>query len=220
MAQFARENKREAYVMSRAELKAAAKAQIKGNIGIIFLCCVIMYGIGFAAGYIAGPLGTIVSLVITPSFTIGLTLIFLGLTEGKKAEVGTLFKGFHYFGKALWLSILIFVFIFLWALLLYIPGIIKSYSYSMAYNILAEHPEMTAREALRESKAIMHGHKGELFVLYLSFIPWILLCVVTLGIGMIYVVPYVETTITNFYQQIKRQPQTTEENVIPEADMI
>lgn len=87
-------------------------------------------------------------------------------------EVSTLFSAFPSLGKALWLNILIGVFTFLWSLLFYIPGIIKALSYSMANYILADNPEMTAREALRESKIIMHGHKWELFVLNLSFILW------------------------------------------------
>jgi len=139
-------------------------------------------------------------------------------------EVSTLFSAFPSLGKALWLNILIGVFTFLWSLLFYIPGIIKALSYSMANYILADNPEMTAREALRESKIIMHGHKWELFVLNLSFILWELLGVFTLGIAFVYVVPYISATTANFYQSIKRQPQVeetpVEENVISEEDMI
>ena len=64
---------------------------------------------------------------------------------------------------------------------------------------------MTAREAIRESKEIMNGHKMDFFVLSLSFIPWILLVYVTLGIASIYVMPYMQLTYTNFYHNIKRQ---------------
>ena len=94
----------------------------------------------------------------------------------------------------------------------------------MANYILAENPEMTAREALRESKIIMHGHKWEYFVIGLSFLPWNFLAAFLIGIPYVYVLPYMNATTANFYQSIKRQPQVeetpVEENVIPEEDMI
>lgn len=193
-------------MISRAELKARAKEQLKGNVWKFFLCYLVIFLIGAACGLIP-VVGTIASFIITPALSVGLILAFLNVSKGGKAEVSTLFTGFQYFGKALWLMILIFVFTFLWMLLFYIPGIIKAISYSMSYFILAENPEMTAREALNESKAIMHGHKWDYFVMGLSFIPWILLTGITFGIAGIYVVPYMELTITNFYHSIKRQNQ-------------
>lgn len=202
--------------MNRAELKAAAKEQIKGNIGMLLLCSIIIFAISFAAGFIP-VVGGVVTLVVTPSLSVGLCLVYLGLTEGQKAEVGTLFKGFQYLGKALWLSVLVAVFTCLWSFLFVIPGIVKAYSYSMAFYILAENPEMTAREALRESKEIMKGHKMDLFVLQLSFILWILLVTVTFGIAAIYVVPYQTCTVANFYQKIKRQPQVAETPIVEET---
>ena len=191
--------------MNRAELKAAAKEQIKGNIGMLFLCGLIIAGISFACAIFP-----IAMILVTPPLSVGLCMVYLGLTEGKKAEVGTMFKGFQVFGKSIWLTILVAVFTFLWTLLFYIPGIIKTYSYSMAFYVLADNPEMTAREALRESKEIMKGHKWELFVLELSFILWMILGLFTLGFAYIYVIPYMSATVANFYQKIKRQPQVVE----------
>lgn len=199
--------------MNRAELKLAAKAQIQGKIGILFVCYLVVFGIGLVCGLIP-VVGSVASFVITPAISLGLCLIFLGLTEGKNVEIGTLFSRFSCVGKALWLGILIGVFTFLWSLLFWIPGIVKGLSYSMAYYVLAENPEMTAREALNESKAIMEGHKMELFVLYLSFILWDLLVAVTFGIASVYVLPYQSATIANFYQKIKRQPQAAEADMI------
>ena len=207
--------------MNRAELKAAAKEQIKGNIGMLFLCGLIIFGIALACAFIP-MVGGVASFLVTPPLSLGVCMIYLGLTEGKKAEVGTLFQGFQSFGKSIWLSILVAVFTFLWTLLLYIPGIIKGLSYSMAFYVLADNPEITAREALRESKEIMHGHKWELFVLELSFFLWMILGLFTLGFAYIYVIPYMSATVANFYQKIKRQPQVVEAPVeeIPVEEMI
>ena len=207
--------------MNRAELKAAAKEQIKGNIGMLFLCGLIIFGIALACAFIP-MVGGVASFLVTPPLSLGVCMIYLGLTEGKKAEVGTLFQGFQSFGKSIWLSILVAVFTFLWTLLLYIPGIIKGLSYSMAFYVLADNPEMTAREALRERKEIMHGHKWDLFVLELSFFLWMILGLFTLGFAYIYVIPYMSATVANFYQKIKRQPQVVEAPVeeIPVEEMI
>ena len=125
------------------------------------------------------------------------------MAKGEDISVGDAFKGFNITGKAVWLSIITNFFIFLWSLLLLIPGIIKSFSYSMAPFILADNPELTAREALSESKKIMYGHKFDLFVLQLSFFLWYLLGAITLGIAYIYIAPYYEATIINFYNTIK-----------------
>ena len=112
--------------------------------------------------------------------------------------------------------LLVAVFTLLWSLLLYIPGIIKAISYSMSFYILAENPEMSAREALNESKKIMHGHKMDYFVLALSFIPWILLVMITFGIAAIWVAPYMQLTITNFYHSIKTKKDTQAADVVLE----
>jgi len=101
------------------------------------------------------------------------------------------------------LNIMIAIFTCLWSLLFVIPGIIKAISYSMAYFVLADNPELSAKEALDESKRITSGHIGDLFVLYLSFIPWVLLGAITCGLALIYVVPYMQTTMANYYLELK-----------------
>ena len=177
----------------RADLKAAAKSQIKGNIGILFVVLLI---VGVVSGI---PL-------LSPAMMIGMIMVYLGLTAGNKPDIGDVFKGFSLFGKALWLNIITGFFVMLWSMLLFVPGIIKAFSYMMAPYILAENPTMTAREALNESKRITKGHKMNLFVLCLSFIGWYLLCMVTFGIAIIYVMPYMQATFANAYIAIKNNP--------------
>jgi len=96
-------------------------------------------------------------------------------------------------------------------LLFFIPGIIKSYSYSMAPYILAENKGKPALECINESKAMTNGHKMDLFVLGLSFIGWILLCLVTFGIAYIWVGPYIQSTYVNAYISLKPAPYAAEE---------
>ena len=188
--------------MSRAELKAEAKKQISGKIGILFVMLIIVFAIGMVAAFIP-IVGPCVGILITPSFSLSICMIYLAITKGEEIQVGDIFKGFNKMGKAIWLQIITNFFTALWTMLLIIPGIIKSYSYSMAFYILADNPELTAREALSKSKEIMNGHKFDLFVLHLSFIGWSLLTVITFGLVGIYVVPYMGATVANFYNSIK-----------------
>ena len=192
-------------MFTRAEIKAQARQQLKGKVWMFFLCTLIVAGITMALSFIP-VVGVIGVYIIAPPLSLGLTMVYLNVTYGDEVEIGTLFKGFHYMGKTIALFLLIIIFTMLWSLLFVIPGIIKSYSYSMAFYILAENPEMSAREALKESQEIMKGNKMNLFILSLSFFFWLLLVTVTFGIAGIYVEPYMQLTITNFYHNIKRQP--------------
>ena len=102
-----------------------------------------------------------------------------------------------------WTMFLANVFVFLWSLLLIIPGIIKMFSYSMTAFIVEEHPELSANEAIDRSRAMMKGHKFDLFWLALSFIGWMILCIFTFGIGYLWLMPYMQTSIAGFYEDVK-----------------
>lgn len=190
--------------MTRAEMKKAAKEQIKGNIGKLFVVSLIVAVITIVCCFIP-VIGSLAStFVLAPAFGISLCMIYLKLIKKEEVTVGNVFDGFNVTGKAAWLSILISFFTTLWSMLFVIPGIIKSYSYSLANYILADNPELTAREALNKSKEMMNGHKMDLFVLHLSFIGWYMLVGITFGIASIYVVPYMSATVANFYNSLKQ----------------
>lgn len=192
--------------MNRATLKAMAKEQIKGKIGILFLIGLIIAAISSVVAYIpvVGSLAT--TVVLGPAFTLSMIRIYLNLASNtKQPEVKDVFNSFNEFWAAFKVQFLTGLFTCLWSLLLYVPGIIKALSYSMSMYILAENPNMPALEAIDKSKAMMDGHKKDLFVLYLSFIGWMLLGAITCGIAYIWVLPYMEATLTNFYNSIKPQ---------------
>lgn len=188
--------------MTRTELKNEAKEQIKGKIGILFLIFLIIAIIGVGSSFVP-IVGWFATIIIMPAFNISLCMIFLNLAKREDISVGDVFKGFNITGKAVWLYIITNFFVFLWSLLLIIPGIIKTFSYSMAPFILADNPNLTSSEALSESIRIMDGHKFDLFVLQLSFFLWYILGAITFGIAYVYVVPYYEATMVNFYNEIK-----------------
>ncbi len=189
-------------MIDRVDLKNNAKQAISGNIGMLIVCTVIVGALTGVAGAIP-VVGPVLALCVTGPLALGTAYIYLNLVRGQEPDVNILLSGFNRFVDTLVLTLLISIFTFLWSLLFVVPGIIKSISYSQAYYILAEHPEMSGKEALDASVDMMDGHKMEYFVLILSFIPWCLLGAVTCGLGFLYVIPYMETTFANFYNAIK-----------------
>ena len=189
--------------MDRAVLKGMAKEQIKGNIGILFVITLIVSVITYVASMIP-----VASLIVTPAFSLATVCIYLNMAKGIKPEVKEIFAHFSEFWPALKVTLLVGIYTFLWSLLLIVPGIIKSYGYSQAMYILAENPGIGGREALKQSEEMMNGHKMELFMLQLSFLGWILLGACTLGILYIWLIPYMQATMTNFYNGLKNPAST------------
>lgn len=122
--------------------------------------------------------------------------------------------GFGNWLHVVWGMVLSSIYIFLWTLLLIIPGIIKSYSYALTPYILVEHPEMSANEAIEESMRLMDGHKFDLFYLQLSFIGWAILSILSLGLGFFWLIPYQMTAQAAFYRDIKNEAMPLQDNVI------
>ena len=205
---------------TRAELKAQAKEQLAGKVWKLFLCtlvsclpAIIVSSIqsastianGGAPGPFASMLTSVVNILITPALSLGLIMVYLNVTYGDEPQVSTVFEPFkRNYGKTIALTLLVGLFVILWTCLFIIPGIIMAYAYSQACYILAENPDMSVMDCIRESKRIMKGRKMDLFILQLSFLPWALLVIVTAGIASIYVTPYMSLTVTNFYHRIKK----------------
>lgn len=121
-------------------------------------------------------------------------------------RISDLFSQFDNFGKGFCQSFLRGLYVFLWSLLLVIPGIIAAYRYAMTPFILADHPDMTVREAIAASKRMMHGHKWDLFWLDLTFIGWYLLCALTFNLGCIALNPYMNAAYAAFYRHLTSLP--------------
>ena len=192
--------------MDRKQLKAQAKEQIKGKIGILIAVTLIIGAITAAASFLANLIpgvGLAVSIIVTPAFALSTIRIYLMVVRGGTPEVKNCFDGFDDFFSAFKVTLLVGIYTFLWSLLFIIPGIVKGYSYSMAMYVLADNKGKSARECIAESKAMMEGHKMELFVLDLSFIGWYLLCSLTCGLAALYVVPLLNATHANVYETIK-----------------
>ncbi len=180
-------------------LREASREQLKGKWGLPIGLCFVIYLI-LSASSSAG----LAVLILSGPLELGLILFFLKLVRNEPIEFNTGFQGFNNFGNALVVYLFKVLFIFLWSLLFLIPGIIKSFSYSQAIYILADNPKIEAAQAITKSRKMMNGAKGKLFGLYLSFIGWVLLCLLTCGIGFLWLTPYIQTASANFYEDLKK----------------
>jgi uncharacterized membrane protein len=150
-------------------------------------------------------LGMILSLVqflIGGVIRQGYAIFLLKQHDGQNPDTHDLFSQFHDFSRGFLLALLQNIFTVLWTFLFIVPGIIAAYRYAMAPFIMAENPDMRPREALRASSQLMDGHKWELFCLSFSFIGWTFLAGLTLGIGGLWLNPYVSAAYAAFYRNI------------------
>lgn len=150
------------------------------------------------------------ALMFVYEFLVGLPLMvgiirFYQKSRGAPASLNEMFVPMEKFLHVSGVMVLMGIKIFLWSLLLIIPGIIKAYEYSMVPFILAENPEMSTKRAFQISKAMTNGHKWDLFVLGLSFILWFIGCIFTCGLLFIYVSPYIYATRTEAYYKLKSE---------------
>jgi len=188
------------------ELRTLARAALKGKWLNPVLVSLIFIAIG--AGIQVVPIiGTIAYLVIAGPLVLGSTMYFLAFSRMQEPGIEKMFEGFHTFSSALCLFLLIGLFTLLWSLLLIVPGIIAAFRYSMSFYIMADSPQISASEAMEQSKKMMYGHKSRLFCLIFSFIGWGILCCLTFGIGFLWLCPYMQVTVAKFYEDLKANAQ-------------
>ncbi|MBF8970700.1 MULTISPECIES: DUF975 family protein [unclassified Streptococcus] len=192
--------------MNRTLLKNQAKEALAGNwtwaVGLTMLLT-FLPGIISVLTY---GLGGILSLF----FFASAQMAFLNLLDKQKEEniFTAFFTAFRQgrFMPVLISGILQYIFLFCWTLLLIVPGLIKSYSYSMTNYIIedlvAQGKDIEPTEAITKSRILMDGHKLDLFLLDLSFIGWALLSILTFGIGSLWLSPYIYTTRAAFYREL------------------
>ena len=199
-------------MISRKWLKENANNQLKNNWGLAIGAIIVSMLISLIPEiliYINPESATIeilvqiISLIIAGPIAIGQCKLFINLSNNENPKFSDVWFGFGNILKALGVTLLIGIAVSIGTIFFIIPGIIISFMYSQVYYIMAEHPEMSVLEILKESSKIMKGLKMELFILELSFIGWIILTTITFGIAGLYVLPYYSATLSNFYLTIK-----------------
>ena len=143
---------------------------------------------------------------------VGYAKFNLNLADRIEGSFENLFAYFSFWKTTVAARFLQSIYVLLWSLLFIIPGIIASYSYAMTEYILADHPELSASEAISRSKQMMDGNKWRLFCLQFSFIGWDILCAFTLGIGYLWLTPYKQAATAVFYREVSGTEHSSHQN--------
>jgi Predicted integral membrane protein len=207
-----------------SEIKGQSLQSLKGNWGRVvllsFIMAILIYslfimveliltGINVWFSYekihsIIGIINITIYILLMP-LLIGVDWFYLSLARGNNPRISYVLSVYPNVKtpiKLIAAIILHDIFLYLWSLLLFIPGIIKGLAYSQTFYILRDYPELTILEAITESRRKMDGFKWKYFLLELSFIGWGILCLFTLGIGFLWLVPYIATAKATFYNQL------------------
>jgi uncharacterized membrane protein len=147
--------------------------------------------------------GNILVLFSAGAFALGAATFSLSISRKEEAKLRMIFSGFKYYGKTLGLYLLMVLFILLWMLLLIVPGIIAAISYSLAFFIMSDDPNIRAIDAINKSKKMMYGYKWKYFCLGCRFIGWCILGILSLGIGFLWIAPYMSVSTAKFYEDVK-----------------
>lgn len=213
------------------EFKNAALAALQGNwapvvVGAIFYVFAVsvlispaysanMAAFGMAPFVAMNPAlaevfsysGIVINILLLYPLSLGYFIAHNDLFTKGDARVtrNTIGNAFRGYWRNVWAMFLMYLFTILWTLLLIIPGIIKAFAYALTPYIIKDNPELSANQAINLSVKMMKGHKFDLFWLYLSFIGWFFLCLITLGIGFLWLMPYMQTATAAFYQDVKTE---------------
>ena len=206
------------------DLKNAALEALRGNWAPAVVCTIIYLllsiGISLLQPNIDDPTAALTGaqkiMMVANVLLLFLVMVPLGIgyyqafkvlfTDGDNKLTANCFRlSFGNYFKNVAAYLLMCLFIFLWTLILIIPGIIKALAYSMTPFILKDFPELSVNQAINLSQKMMKGHKFDYFWLGLSFIGWILLGLLTLGIGYIWLIPYMYTSYAAFYEEVKKE---------------
>lgn len=205
------------------DYKNAALAALKGNWAQAVICTIVLVLIALACN-----LGSVLTSLFGDSNTPGLTLLIIGyvclllvyvplslgfynsfktlLETGDNRLTDNMFSlGFKNWLRNTGGMLLMCLYVILWAFLFYIPAFIMSYAYMMTPFILADRPDLSVNQAIKESKRMMKGHKFDLFCLQLSFAGWYILAILTAGIGLFWLTPYITAATAEFYRDLKSE---------------
>lgn len=200
-------------ILDRVAIKARAKENFQGNYWPIVGALAINAAIYAACSAMSSVyVGYVAMLIGIPVLNAGVAAYCLKVYRGEAVQVVDIFDGFKQFGRTLGGMLWMELWTVLWSLLFIVPGVIKGISYSMTPYILMDQPEIDVKEALKLSVKMTDGHKGDIFVMALSFIGWELLAFVTCGVlGIFYVTPYTNITMAGYYEQLKNGGTFTED---------
>ncbi len=207
------------YTYQRATLKAAARRDLAPkywravlttfiyiaiaggqSIAAVTTWGISIYNYGYSSATLVNP--TTLTFILYGPMSYGIARYFTDIIRTSDEDLSTVFCGFKNLGGTLILGLLQQIYTFLWLLLFVVPGIVKAISYSMSFYIQRDNPNMTANECLQASMKLTYGHKSKIFGLYMSFLGWALLSLLTAGIGLFFLAPYVFMSHARMYDYL------------------
>ena len=192
-------------MISNSQIRQRAREILGGNLFSGSWLYPVLVGVIVAA--ISGALSAtfVGPMIVSGLLSVASSRYFLDRVRGniEPKQIETSIDGIknNVLGSLL-TGILYNVFVAIGSMIFVIPGIIFGFSFSMAFYIINDHPEMTAMEALKESHRLMKGHKMQYFMLNLSFIGWMLLGSFCFGIGTLWAASYLSTANAIFYEEL------------------
>ena len=187
--------------MTNSEILKSTRDALTGKWTIAVVTCFLYVAI---SGVFAGVRElNIINLIIGGPLAFGATVFSLSIIRNEEATVEQLFVGFKQFGRTLIAYLLMTVYIILWMLLLIVPGIIKAMAYAQTFYIMADDDQINGEDAINKSMAMMDGYKTQYFLLNLRFLLLAILCIFTLGIGYLFLFPYMLVSYAKFYEMVK-----------------
>lgn len=197
--------------MDFKEIKSKAKEKINGKLWDVWKPAIIIGFISMIISVIATSIfgnestttelvTALFSILLIPA-EVGYISYMLKFVRGEEYDINELKAYYGQIGILIIINILVYIFVLLGFICLIIPGIILSFAYTMVFYVFIDNPGLNAKDYLNLSKDLMNGHKFNYFVFCLSFIGWILLC--GLIIPIIWVVPYITTAQTIYYEKLK-----------------
>jgi uncharacterized membrane protein len=187
----------------RGDIKRQAKANFTNQYGVSIGAYIL---ITLISGAVSGITFGIGALLLVPPLVVGYAYFCIRVYRGERGDIGEMFSaGFNDYGRSLGGILWMYLFTWLWSLLFIIPGIVKYFAYFMTPYILADSRNVSPTDALKLSMRMTYGHKGKIFVMYLSFIGWLLLNAVTFGLlQLLFTGPYMSTSLAGMYLEIRQ----------------
>lgn len=202
-------------IFDRTLYKRTAKSQLKTKYGITVPVTIILILENFLFELLTKRTPqNIVSILsflqfaITAIISLATVYFFINFAKSKNdlfsVSFSTWLDGLNLWLKAILSSLWTCLWILLWFLVFIIPGVVKAVAYSQINFIIAENPKISVRKALQLSIQLTQNHKGQLLMMYLSFIGWFCLSILTCGIALFWVIPYIQLSLANAYLGLKQ----------------
>lgn len=205
-------------MIDKKSIKAYARRQLMGNLGLLVPAVVIsqilgnlnlfnqlLIQLGIELPYLLSKSMEILGFLLGGVMMFGVSRITLSVIKKEDTKITDLFSGLSIYLKLLGLYVILTVLTIIGLNAFIIPGIVISLMFSQAFYILAENEDESVINCLAKSEKMMIGHKMELFYIELSFIGWVIAIILTAGIAFIWLEPYMQMTFANYYLKLKEE---------------